>query len=182
MFSYDHLLAVVLLTSPVETAEMAPHLDLVQPGLLRVAIQAEVLDPREDQFLEGLSKDPVGDCLALRSRYETLVNTPAIFECNRFPERKLIEEFLAFNRAYRKDLHGSLHVNPTHSEALRDAIQEVDRLHFVWSMLRDARCTFYYVTVRRQSLQQVHDLIGAEAFFRSQMPPHVPIRYFPYQR
>ena len=154
----------------------------MQPAFLHVAIQAEVLEPREEQYLQGLSKDPAGDCKALQRRYEALAHTPALFEGDRFPQRALIEDFLAFNRAYRKELYASLQLNPRQADDLRDAIHEVDRLHFLWSTLRDARCPFYYVTVRRQSLQQVHDLIGAEAFFRSQLPPHVPIHHFPYQR
>jgi hypothetical protein len=182
MLNYDFLVAAVLLTSPVDSPELLAHLELIQPALLRLAIAAEILDAREETLLKGQSRDPVGDLHALRQRFDHLLNAPAVFEGDLFPERKLIEEFLAFNRSYRKELVARLECDPHRAEELRPAIAEVDQLHFVWNLLRDARCRYYYVTVRRESLRQVHDLIGAEAFYRSQMPPHVPLAQFPRLR
>ena len=104
MFTYDCVLAAVLLTSPIESAELAPHVELVQPAFLQMAIDAEILDVREEQYLQGLSKDPAGDWKVLRQRFDHFLCAPAVDECARFPQRALIEEFLAFNRAYRKEL------------------------------------------------------------------------------
>lgn len=179
MFNYDYFLAAVLLTAPVESDQIVPHLELIQPSLFQLAIAAEILDAREESLLQGLSRDPLGDVRGLRKRYESLLSAPALVECERFPERKLIDEFLAFNRAYRRDLVAHGEVEPGRAEEVRTAIAEVDALHQVWSTLRDARCRFYYVMVRRESLRQVHDLIGAEAFYRGQLPPHVPLAHFP---
>src|SRR5438552_11715558 len=83
MFSYDYILAAAVLTSPVEPAELAPHLALIQPTFMQLAIDVEILDPREEQYLEGLSKDPVGDCRALQTRYAVLCNAPSLAECDR---------------------------------------------------------------------------------------------------
>ncbi len=178
MFHYDYVLAAALLTTPVESPELVPHLELVQPTLLQLAIDAEILDPREEQYLHGLSNDLAGDCKAMRQRHDRLFRTPAVVECERLPPLKVIDEFLAFNRAYRVDLKAQFESNPVRAEALRTAIEDVDQLHHVWSTLREARCGFYYVMVRRQALQHLHDLVGAEAFYRAQLPPHVPIWQF----
>lgn len=179
MFSYDYLVAAALLTTPGEPAAPSAYLELIQPAFLQLSIDAEILDAREEQFLLGLSKDPAGDRRVLRQRWEQLFRMPSLAECQRFPPRKLIEEFLAFNRAYRMDLQATVAVDPHRAEALRNAIAEVDQLHEVWSTLRDARSTFYYVAVRRQSLQRLVDLVGAEAFYSAQLPPHVPIWQVP---
>jgi hypothetical protein len=103
-------------------------------------------------------------------------------EARRFPQRNLIEDFLSFNRAYRKELVEQLRLHMGPVEQLRTALSEVDQLYQVWSAVRDARCGFYYVTVRRQSLRELRELIGAEAFYSSQLPPHVPIWHFPRLR
>jgi hypothetical protein len=182
MFSYDCILATVLLTAPIEAEDLAPHLELVQPTFLQMALQVEILDVRETQILEGLSKDTAGDHRALRQRFDALLSAPRLVECTRFPERSLIEDFLAFNRAYRKELVEYLEMNVAYAEEMRTALNEVDQMHHLWSTLRDARCQLYYVTVRRQSLQHLQDLIGAEAFYRSQLPPHVPLWCFPRLR
>jgi hypothetical protein len=179
MFNYDCVLAAVLLTSPIESPEVVPHLEVIQPTFLQLAIDAEVLDPREEQLLRGLSKDLAGDYRFLRQRYDSLLPAPSLEECDRFPSRRLVEDMLAFNRAYRKDLLDRMELDSHPTEQLRQAVQEVDQLHFLWTTVRDAKCSFYYVTVRRQSLQHLRELIGDEAFYRGELPPHVPLWCFP---
>ena len=177
MLSYDHALAILLLTTPLDPAELGPLLDDVMPAFLQVAVAAEVLDVREEQFFEGLSRDPAGDVRVLRQRYQNLLNAPSLAECERFLERKLIEEYLVFNRDYRKHLAQALDWG--YSEHVQMAIHDVDQCHFAWSLLRDAQCRYYYTNVRRQSLRQLRDVVGAEAFYSSQMPPPVPLAHFP---
>ena len=179
MFTYDCVLAAVLLTSPIESTELVPHLELVQPTFLQLAIDAEVLDPREEQYLECLSNDLAGDWRVLRKRFDHLLNAPSLFECDRFPDRKRIEDLLCFNRDYRKDLHSSLQLDPRYADEVRTAIAEVDQRYYVWTTLRDARTPFYYVTVRRQAMMHLRDLLGAEAFYRSELPAPVPLDHFP---
>jgi len=179
MLSFDHALAILLLTTPLKPDDLGPHLDVVKPALLNLAVELEILDRREDQFFEGLSQDLVGDIQALQQRFRKHRCFPQLAECERFPERKLIEEFLSFNRAYRKDLVLRLEIDCQRTEELRSAIHEVDQHYLVWSLLRDARCRFYYVTARRESLGQLRDLVGAEAYYRSQLPPPVPRWHFP---
>ena len=51
---------------------------------------------------------------------------------------------------------------------------ETDRLYQVWDSVRDARCDFYYVTVRRQALKKLRDLIGEDAYLDAELPANVP--------
>ena len=53
-------------------------------------------------------------------------------------------------------------------------LAETDRLYLVWDAVRDARCDFYYVTVRRQALKKLRDLVGDEAYATGELPPNVP--------
>ena len=182
MLSYDYILAAVLLTSPIESTTTAAHVELLQPAILALALDAEILDPREEPLLQGMSKDAVGDVAVLRKRFDALANAPMLAECACFPERKVVEDFLTFNRDYRRYLLAQLETDAVRAEELRTALQELDQRFHLWSTVRDARCTFYYVTVRRQALQQIRDLVGSEAYYRGQMPPHVPIWHFPRLR
>ena len=109
MFTCEVLLAAVLLTSPKETAVPAQYagwLEAMRPALLTLAMDAEVLDPREKGFVLG--HDVVGDLAMLQGRYQELTRAPLVGEGQRFPDRKLINEFLALNRAYRNQLTARL--------------------------------------------------------------------------
>lgn len=180
MLTCEFVLAAVLITAPKDIQlppNQAEWVESMRPAVVALAIDAEILDPRERTFL--LSQDVLGDLAMLQSRNEDLLRAPLLGECARFPDRKLINDFLAVNRSYRNDLNARLGVDLVHMEELRTAIIETDRLYQAWDTIRDARCDYYYVTVRRQSLQLLRDLIGAEAFYSGQMPPNVPVWHFP---
>ncbi len=184
MFSYDCVLAAVLLTAAPDLACPLDHraLELLRPSLMQLALDAELVDPREEPLLRGQSRDVAGDLRTLQNRWHESLCTPRLEECQRFPRRTIINELLTFNRAYRSDLLARMDLDALHAEELRSAVQETDQLHRLWNLLRDARCEFYYVTVRRQSLRQFRDAVGAEAFDRGQLPPHVPYWHFPVLR
>ena len=180
MFTCEIVLAAALLTAPKDLPvppNQAGWVEVMRPALLALAIDAEILDPREKAFL--LTQDPIGDLTMLQSRNDELSRAPHLGDCQRFPERKMINDFLALNRSYRNDLNARLAIDLVHLEVLRTAIGETDQLYQVWDTVRDARCDYYYVTVRRQALQLLRDLIGAEAFYSGQMPPNVPVWHFP---
>ncbi len=165
----DIILVAVLLSSPSSQYDAA-WATVLRPSLLTVAVNAELIDPRE--------RDHV-DIDLIRSRQAELSNAPTILEGQRFPDRKLINELLALNRSYRNYLTARMEIDSIHIEELRDAICETDQFYNVWDNLRDAQCDYYYVTVRRQALNTLRALIGAEAFYTGQMPTHVPVWHFP---
>ena len=182
MFTCEIILAAALLTAPKDLPvppSQSGWVEVMRPSLLTLAIDAEILDPRERAFL--LSQDLLGDLAMLQGRNEDLARAPMLGECQRFPERKLINDFLALNRSYRNDLNARMSIDVVHLEELRTAIVETDQLYQVWDTVRDARCDYYYVTVRRQAMQLLRDLIGSEAFYSGHMPPHVPVWHFPRQ-
>ncbi len=187
MFTYDCVLAAVLLTAPAAPAPppesgAAACLEWVRPALVQLALDAEIVDGREDRFRPATPADAAADLKELTGRYAEYLSAPQLEECHWFPPRRLVNDFLTFNRAYRNDLLTRLALDPVHAEELRTAVAETDQLYLIWESLRDARCEYYYVTVRRQALRQLRDLIGMEAFYRGQLPPHVPAWHFPLQR
>jgi hypothetical protein len=185
MSPYDCVLAAVLLTAPpAPTAPegLAALVEVLRPALVQAALDAEVLDPREEERIRGDGVDPLVELRTLQDCYQGLQRAPLLAECRLFPPRCHIDELLACNRGYKQELEARLVLDQVHAEQLRRAIAETEHLYFLWNLLRDAQYECYYVTVRRRSLMQLRDLIGMEAYCRFQMPPHVPVWHFPVWR
>jgi len=182
MFTYDCLLAAALLTTPADTFSYSDTLgwfEPLRPSLVRLALRSEILDRRETTTRLAQPQSFHDDLSLLQSRFAELLHTPLLEECQRFPARARAIEFLEFNRSYRQDLIVHLSLDPVHAEELRSAVMETDQLYRIWEALRDARCEYYYVGVRRQALQLLRVLAGNEAFFSGQLPPHVPVWRLP---
>ena len=175
MFPLDYALALALLTLPPDAAEPAGDVHAgLRPTLQALAIHWEILDPREVRYVLTRGEDFAADLKLLRRRHQDLHDAPPLHDCTRFPDRTLINELLSFNRAYRQHLDSRQSLELTYWWELREALQEADRLYQIWDTVRDARCDYYYVTVRRQALKKLKDLIGEDAYAAGELPPYVP--------
>jgi len=182
MLSFKYVLAAALLTAPpdhFDFKDAAVVHQVLAPGLQAVAVDWEILDPRENRYVLAQPQDFPADLKLLQGRYHELQGAPRLEESLRFPERPLVNELMAFNRAYRNDLTTRLALDTVHEDELRAALAETDQLYRIWDAVRDARCDYYYITVRRQALQQLREMVGAEAYYSGQLPPHVPVWRFP---
>jgi hypothetical protein len=182
MTSYHALFAVALLVTPPDVLEIEDGAQLHQhlaPSVRALALQLELLDPREVNHLLADPRQFVSELKVLQGRYQELKTAPALAEVTRLPSRDVAADLLAFNRSYRDGLTSRLEVDMVHAEELRTALSETDQLHRIWDMVRDARCEYYYVTYRRQALMQLREAVGAQAFYSGQLPPHVPLWRIP---
>jgi hypothetical protein len=181
MFPLDYLLALVLLKAPPGLAELKNQQALfpaVRQPLQTIAIQLEILDRREVPYVLARSEDFISDLNLLRRRYVELANAPAVSDCYRFPDRATINNLLAFNRGYRQQADSRQSLELVHWWELRLALEETERLYQIWDSVRDARCEYYYASVRRQALKRVRDLLGEEAYYSGNLPPCVPLWRF----
>ena len=175
--SRDLVLAAILLTTPPGTPESCPpesQFALVRDSVQQLAIEWEILDHREKQYVLARPEDFCADLNMLRRRYQDLKDAPRLGDALRFPERAAVNELVQFNRSYRKHLDERQQLEADRADALQAVISETERLYRVWDAVRDARCEFYYVTVRRQALKKLRDLLGEEAYLAGAMPPNVP--------
>ena len=182
MFFYDYLLAAALLTAPADLPEPGPPAEAfatLRAPLQTLAVEWELLDPREVRYVLARPEDFLSDLNLLRRRYAELSDAPPVGDCFRFPDRTTVNELLAFNRAYRQYIDVRQPGEPARWWELRTALQETDYLYQVWDTVRDARCEYYYVTVRRQALKRLREMLGEEAFYSGQLPPYVPMWRFP---
>jgi hypothetical protein len=181
MIPIDYVLAVALLTSGPEAGDLpagGAGLAAARPSLQALAVSWEVLDTRETRYVLARPEDFPADLKLLRRRYRELADAPPLHDCMRFPDRALINELLAFNRTYRQHLDNRQALEQTYWWELREAVQETERLYQVWDTVRDARCDYYYVTVRRQALKKLRETIGEDAYWGGCLPPHVPVWRF----
>ena len=181
MFPLDYVLAVALLSGSPDAEvppEAAAEFAAVRPTLKALAVAWEVLDPREARYILKQAESYPTDLKLLRKRYRDLADAPPLHDCMRFPDRALINDLLAFNRAYRQHLDSRQAIELVHWWELREAIQETDRLYQVWDTIRDARCDYYYITVRRQALKKLRQMVGPDAYGSADLPPHVPLWRF----
>ncbi len=181
MSPFPYLLAVALLSSPHEGLETRFTPEVVaklQPALQSLAVQWEILDPREVRYVLTREEDFASDLQLLRRRFRDLAGAPALNDCQRFPDRAAVTDLLAFNRAYRQNIDVRQPLELPQWWALREVLQETDRLYQVWDTVRDARCEYYYITVRRQALKKLQEMVGPEAYLTGRLPPHVPLWRF----
>lgn len=183
--SGDLVLAAVLLTTPPGVPEPCPpesQFAAVKESIHRLAIEWEILDARETRYVLGSPEYFCADLNMLRRRYQDLKDAPQVADALRFPERAAVNDIVQFNRTYRKHLDERQQLEPGRAGALRDVAWETDRLYKVWDAVRDARCEYYYVTVRRQALKKVRDLVGEQAYLSGALPPNVPTWRFDEMR
>jgi hypothetical protein len=174
--------AAVLLTAPPGTVELPDAAAVHSACALEarwLALNWEILDKRETTHLLSAGKDFASDLKVLQGRYHELAAAPHLEDLDRLPSRALATDLLAFNRAFRADVEAKLAIDGAHEEELQTTLEETDHLHRIWDAVREARCEYYYITVRRQALQHLRDLIGMEAYYSSNLPPHLPVWRLP---
>lgn len=181
MFQFDFVLALALLTAPpdtVDTTLSAEACDRLRPVLQTLAVQMEILDSREVRYILARQEDFQSDLNLLRRRYRDLADAPPVTDSLRFPEREAINEMLSFNRAYRQYIDTRQTVELSHWWEHQATLQETEQLYQVWDTVRDARCEYYYVTVRRQALKRLREQLGEQHYYSGQLPPYVPVWRF----
>ena len=177
MCPLDYALAVALLTAAPETtvpSDLVGQVAGVVPTMHAVAVSWEIYDPREARDYEGRPQDFPNHLKMLRERQRDLRDAPPLHDCQRFPDRKLINDLLAFNRTYHQHLVNRQKLEVAYLRELRAAAEETERLYQIWDLVRDARTELYYVPVRREAMKKLRDLVGSEVYYGGCLPPHVP--------
>ena len=175
MVPLDHVLALAVLIAPVPGGEAfaAPEHVCVWRTVQETALSLELLDPRETRYVMSRPGDFDADVVLLRRRMHELSGTPPLADAWRFPTADVAHQYLAHNRTLHRDLTLRRDAMGGHL-GLDAALAETERLYKVWDAVRDARSEFYYVSVRRQALAHLLQMIGPDAYHKAQLPPPVP--------
>lgn len=182
---FDFVLALALLTTPPDHADSVEPIEISErhrPILQTLAVQFEILDPREVRYILARPEDVTADLNLLRRRYVDLLDAPPLHDSLRFPDRESVNELLSFNRAFRQHIDMRQTVELARWWDHQATLQETEQLYQVWDTVRDARCEYYYVTVRRQALKRLRELVGMDAYCSGRLPPFVPVWRFQVTR
>ena len=169
MIPLEYALALACITAPGDAA-ISPPCSL--SSLQSVAMSMELLDPRELRYTFTVQQDMSHDLPLVRRRYETLRDAPPACDSIRLPDSETISTGIAANRKlkqYLEDRYGLYH-----DAWLLDAIADCDEAYTAWDLARDARCEFYYVSVRRRALLDLRDTIGPTLYYAGCLPPPMP--------
>lgn len=170
------ILALLSLPAPEvrrEALDAAIRSRLSRSLLADAAVGLEIMDDRERRYLLANEDDFESDLDILRDRYGRLKDAPFVAEAERFPDRMTVNEYLDFNRAYRRHVDAAIL-----TRTMRDGLWEIDQLYYIWDTVRDSRCEYYYITTRRDALARLRDMIGPEDFATATLPPYVPLWRF----
>lgn len=184
MFPYNYLIAAALLVqAPQETIDPVtmPSQEMfadVHEAMQNLAVDWEILDPRECRYILEREKDFYADLNLLRKRYQELADAPPLNDCWRFPSRPVLGEYLTFNRGFQQHLNLTLFASPARTEALKEMIVETERIYQILDKARDTQCEYYYITVRRYALKSLKEAIGDNDFYNGQLPDHIPFWRF----
>jgi len=179
--AFSYLVAVTLLTAPPDTPEPAPDptdWPALQEALISVSIEWEILDRRETRYVFARIEDFEDNINLVRRRYADLLDAPKLDDCRRFPDHRTVNDLLGFNRAYRRYLDARQPMDQDRCEQLGAVLKETDSLYQIWDAVRDARCDYYYVTVRRQALKRLKSMLGDDDYRAGALPPYVPLWRF----
>src|SRR5262245_21006847 len=131
MSASDLVLAAALLSAPVGTPEQVPS-EAEWPGVRdsihKLAVEWEIMDERETRYVMASREDFEADVNLLRKRNAELADAPKLAECRRLPDRNTINEFIKFNRAFRKHLEECAMWELDRADLYNTTIQETDRL------------------------------------------------------
>lgn len=175
---FELLLALALVTAEPDNEPSGHNTPLMREVVRGLAVHMELLDARETTYYFVRESEWDNDLLIMRRRHAELKGVPPISDSVRFPSRDYIAALLTDNRTYSRILEGRRDGEPGRYEEIMAVTRENDKLYKVWDAVRDAKCEYYYVSVRRTALKRCMELIGEEAYYAGRLPPHVPVWRF----
>lgn len=143
-------------------------------------VATQIMDRREVRFVLTKPQDFFSDWAMMQRRADNLKNCPYLEDCDRFPDRLIINDLMVMNRLYNSHLEECISLYPT-SKSLEMAKDDNSYLYKVWDAARDAKCEYYYVHIRRQALRKLKillDEIDPTWYDMGRMPPHIPYWFF----
>ena len=185
MSTPELILASFLLTIPPGVPEPVPGEETwptLRESIRTVAIDWEILDPRENSFILADRSEFPNDIDLLRRRYRELRDAPRLVEAQRLPSLAFVEQACRFNRRFQEHLERRAAFELDRSYVLGIVISENERLYQFWDTVRDVRCDYHFVVCRRFALKQIRDMLESEAYLSGNFPPPVPTWRFNEKR
>nr|BAL55000.1 hypothetical conserved protein [uncultured Planctomycetota bacterium] len=183
----ETVLAVLLLQMPqlpeawLQSEQVRGHWPWLRVCLTAVALDWEILDPREVPYVLTQPESLPVDLHMLRQRQRELADAPCVNDALIFPRGDTVQQAINFNRAcvrWFDEHYAHCRDLPPAKIAYR---RQLDELYRVWDTLREVQCDYYMVSVRRQCLKQLRALLGEDSYREGRLPPPVPFDLMPWR-
>lgn len=180
------ILALLLIIFPGQIRPFGPPVPVdekiqnIQNIYHLVFIENELLDPREARYVFVKPEEFLVDIKMIQSRAERLKDVSFVDDSIRWPERDFVNKILILNREYRQWLENCIELYPENA-SLKEAREETEFLYKIWDAVRDARCEYYYVHIRREAMLKLKtelDKIDETWYDKGMLPPFVPVWRF----
>jgi hypothetical protein len=163
------MIYLALCLAIITQATPATKLEAFRQDIQTTAIFCELLDVREQKYMFAKVADFEFDLNTVRARWRDLYDAPHLHESYLLPERVIAGELVQLNRMQKSHCEQVRGLYP-HDLRLMKRIEYLEERYRVWDYVRDARCEFYYVHIRRQALKKLLLVVGEEAFSRGELP------------
>ena len=124
---------IAFVVSLIVAPPFTPSLDIEQKDWLKtqsaawtVAINLEIMDSRETQFIFANFFEHKSDLDILRKRYQDLKDVPSIKDAERFPNHKEVMEMIYFNRAFRGHVEKRMWLEKDRTQLYQSILNETD--------------------------------------------------------
>lgn len=175
----DKAIGITLLSLPKGTplGTLNPELKaLISISIQEVALDLEIMDPRERRYIMVPQKDEdmQTDLDMLRVRQIDFKDAPPLSDTERLPERAYANQLCSFNRSFRTVITNRMEFELDRIPLFSEVLAETDTCYRAWDLIRDAKCEFFYNTVRRQAMKRLKQEMGATAYEQGNWPDFVP--------
>lgn len=173
------IIKALLLLAMISPESKDAHMEALKsfPKAHQVAtelfVNLELLDEREKRYVFNKHEELECDTTMMVSRYNSLKNAPKLQDHIRFNiSRNTINDLVRFNRSFNKYCESQIPFNLDRAGQYQAAMKECNQLYEVWDVLRDSKCEFYYIHIRRTALNRYKQLMGEEAYNNGELPEY----------
>ncbi|MCS7167085.1 MAG: hypothetical protein RMI91_07880 [Gemmatales bacterium] len=183
----ETILAMVLVQVPqvpesyVQPDWLRSRWPTMQFALISIALDWELLDPRELPYVLTQPETFSADLHMLRQRYRELADAPFLSDAFLFPQGEIVQQAINFNRACARWFDEHQAHEPHLPPERLSYRHQLDELYRIWDTVREVQCQYYMVSVRRMCLKHLRDMLGEEAYRKGQLPPPVPFHLMPWR-
>jgi hypothetical protein len=178
---YQYLLALSLIVGSDEIPKGTDGENLfiyLKTSFAEIGVEREILDAKEAKFTLMNLSCFINDISTLRRRYIEFKDAPSVYDSLRFPDREYINELIAFNRLFRNRMELLSECYLHKSDEYKEIVRESDKIYSILDTVRDAKCEYYYITIRREALVRLKELLGNQGYYSGELPVPVPFWRF----
>lgn len=172
------VVAYALLTSPPQDPGYVPNL-LTGVCVANVAVQLQVLDPKEVPYTFNQAGNTDTDLRMLQERWQKLRYAPRLEAAECLPDRAYVREQMSLNSIYQQQLRVRSGMLSEDLQAeIRPVIEDLERRWLLYDKISDATCPYYYISTRREALLSIVEMVGPADFYSRNFPPALPLNFF----